>query len=286
VSSPPPADNEEEWYPDPTGRFEFRSWDGTAWTAHVRTNGLPSVDPQPVVTLPAVPTPQPPAPVRRRRRRAWIIGIGVVVVLAVAAIITVVSTNTVLTDHLLSVAFVSGSGRFSTGTTPDYSYDIYNGQYRIRSLTSDPGPGESAAPFARTAYSVDISADIVYVNGDGAFGVGCFHSGSQGYALLANPKGGVALVRRDLDSGANNRVIATNDSITIPAANFQLQLSCADHLTGSSTDLKGFLNGQEVVSGTDSHGLDGFDQGTLELIATSAESEIRVASVKAVVPAS
>ena|ERR1017187_4184905 len=101
-----------------------------------------------------------------------------------------------------------------------------------------------------------------------------------------DPNGGMALVRRDGDSGANNRVIATNDSVPVPTANIQVQLSCDDSLTGSSVLLKGYLNGQEVVSGTDPHGLNGFDQGTLELIATGAGSEIRVASVNAVVPTS
>jgi hypothetical protein len=38
----------EGWYPDPTGRFQLRYWDGTAWTAHVSTAGAASVDPEPL----------------------------------------------------------------------------------------------------------------------------------------------------------------------------------------------------------------------------------------------
>ena len=33
------------WYPDPTGRFEQRYWNGTGWTADVATGGATSVDP-------------------------------------------------------------------------------------------------------------------------------------------------------------------------------------------------------------------------------------------------
>lgn len=33
------------WHPDPQGRHEQRFFDGTAWTAHVLDNGLPSLDP-------------------------------------------------------------------------------------------------------------------------------------------------------------------------------------------------------------------------------------------------
>lgn len=33
------------WQPDPTGRFEQRYWDGTAWTEHVNAGGVSSTDP-------------------------------------------------------------------------------------------------------------------------------------------------------------------------------------------------------------------------------------------------
>ena len=37
----PPAN----WYKDPSGRFELRYWNGSAWTEHVATNGVQSIDP-------------------------------------------------------------------------------------------------------------------------------------------------------------------------------------------------------------------------------------------------
>lgn len=33
------------WYKDPSGRYELRYWNGTAWTEHVATGGRQSVDP-------------------------------------------------------------------------------------------------------------------------------------------------------------------------------------------------------------------------------------------------
>jgi hypothetical protein len=33
------------WYPDPSGRFELRYWDGVAWTEHVSRGGQQSTDP-------------------------------------------------------------------------------------------------------------------------------------------------------------------------------------------------------------------------------------------------
>jgi hypothetical protein len=38
---PPPA----AWYPDPTGRWEHRFWDGVAWTDHVSRDGVAATDP-------------------------------------------------------------------------------------------------------------------------------------------------------------------------------------------------------------------------------------------------
>lgn len=35
----------EAWHADPTGRFEYRWWDGTAWTASVSTGGVTQNDP-------------------------------------------------------------------------------------------------------------------------------------------------------------------------------------------------------------------------------------------------
>ena len=33
-----------DWYNDPSGRFELRYWNGTAWTEHVSTGGTQSTD--------------------------------------------------------------------------------------------------------------------------------------------------------------------------------------------------------------------------------------------------
>jgi hypothetical protein len=51
VPSPPGGDESPatlvppSWHPDPSGRHEFRFWDGTRWTEHVTDGGRPSIDP-------------------------------------------------------------------------------------------------------------------------------------------------------------------------------------------------------------------------------------------------
>lgn len=42
VVAAPPA-----WHPDPSGRFQYRYWDGVAWSPHVSTQGQTYLDPLP-----------------------------------------------------------------------------------------------------------------------------------------------------------------------------------------------------------------------------------------------
>jgi Protein of unknown function (DUF2510) len=211
---PRAATQAARWYPDPTGRFQFRYWDGTAWTAHVATQGAGSVDTEPLP--PALPGPAvwgspagSPQRLHRRRRRRLLLLLVIPGVVAIVLAVAAIANRTVFTDRLLSADFGNGSDPFMTGTTSGYDFDVVDGTYRIQSRIADPGPAEGVANFARTGYAVDVSAEVESVTGEGAFGVGCYHSPNAGYALLASPQDGVALVRRDAESAANDRVIVT-----------------------------------------------------------------------------
>lgn len=41
----PTANAPANWYPDPSGRYELRYWNGEKWTEHVSTGGQQSTDP-------------------------------------------------------------------------------------------------------------------------------------------------------------------------------------------------------------------------------------------------
>jgi hypothetical protein len=256
----------------------------------VATQGAGSVDTEPLP--PALPGPavwgspagSPQRLHRRRRRRLLLLVLVIPGVVAIVLAVAAIANRTVFTDRLLSADFGNGSDPFMTGTTSGYDFDVVDGTYRIHSRIADPGPAESVANFARTGYAVDVSAEVESVTGEGAFGVGCYHSSTAGYALLASPQDGVALVRRDAESAANDRVIVTNERLAVPAASVQLRLSCANRLVGSSVSLKGYLNGQQVISGTDAHGLEGYSVGALEFVTDSAGAEVRFGKAEAVVP--
>jgi uncharacterized RDD family membrane protein YckC len=56
--------NPPRWAADPTGRHQYRYWDGAAWTDQVSDNGAVSVDPpvaNPTPTVPTEPATPPPA---------------------------------------------------------------------------------------------------------------------------------------------------------------------------------------------------------------------------------
>ncbi|MEZ5219455.1 MAG: DUF2510 domain-containing protein [Ilumatobacteraceae bacterium] len=66
------------WQPDPTGRHDYRWWDGVEWTARVSTRGSVADDPLPQGTSFATPKPGP-------RRMGWVVPTALVAVLAVVS---------------------------------------------------------------------------------------------------------------------------------------------------------------------------------------------------------
>ena len=45
VVAPPPVSAPPSWQPDPSGKFEFRYWNGDEWTEFVSKDGVSSTDP-------------------------------------------------------------------------------------------------------------------------------------------------------------------------------------------------------------------------------------------------
>jgi hypothetical protein len=57
-----------DWHPDPTGRHQYRYWDGTVWTDHVSNNGTTSLDP---VVAPAGLAASSPLSSHTTRSTGW-----------------------------------------------------------------------------------------------------------------------------------------------------------------------------------------------------------------------
>ena len=58
MSAPTPG-----WNPDPSGRHEYRYWDGSNWTDDVSDNGVTSIDPLAAAGGPSYPTDPAPSKV-------------------------------------------------------------------------------------------------------------------------------------------------------------------------------------------------------------------------------
>lgn len=84
---------ESGWLADPTGRFEYRYWDGSSWTDHVSRAGQPSSDPlspppppgNATVSLPSGFLP-PAGPAPQPSPRSWTVHVAVLVLVGAATL--------------------------------------------------------------------------------------------------------------------------------------------------------------------------------------------------------
>jgi hypothetical protein len=124
------------WQPDPTGRYEYRYWDGSEWSADVFDDGLMFRDPFSLGTMPAP---------RRGTSRRWsprLIGSGVLAAGLAASV-------------AFAMAPVTGGGtQTAGGAQPDRSTTTAEqeesssttGQAESTTTSGPPLPGSTAAP--------------------------------------------------------------------------------------------------------------------------------------------
>lgn len=103
------------WYPDPSGRFEFRFHNGSLWTADVSTNGQRYVDPLGAAPVAAAAV-QPPATGQRNglALASMILGI-VAVTIAWMPFIVVVGAVCALLAVVFGVIALVRANRSATG---------------------------------------------------------------------------------------------------------------------------------------------------------------------------
>jgi hypothetical protein len=66
-----------------------------------------------------------------------------------------------LTHHLLSEDFASDAGVFHTGATADYRFSVADGTYHVLSTTVPGSPAMTYGEYARVAFAIDSSVDVV-----------------------------------------------------------------------------------------------------------------------------
>ncbi len=108
----PGLEHSPGWYPDPTGRFEFRYHNGSSWTADVADGGARFVDQLSTVDDGA----RPGGPPRRERLAGWSMALGIVgVVLGWMPYVVVAGAIA----SLLAIVFATVVRRRASGGAPD-----------------------------------------------------------------------------------------------------------------------------------------------------------------------
>ena len=117
------------WHPDPWQRYEYRFWDGAAWSDHVSSNGAPFTDPVPSDADPGVGqapvetstrTVAPPPPGGRGNK-------GILLGVAGAVAIVVI---------VAGVLLLGGKGGGGTGT---FTAEVTGGRPVVRDLSLSRG---------------------------------------------------------------------------------------------------------------------------------------------------
>lgn len=244
----------------------------------------------PTSAVPAPPEshlPPPPPPHRRRRRWPWIAGAGAVLVL-IAGVALVALDETVLTHDLVHARFTTDARPFSTGASSDYSFALVDGTYRVTATTGTAVPVESFGGFARRAYQTEVSLTVVdarSMGANGAVGIGCYDRPStSGYALGVSDAG-YAIVRADPNS---HEVIAAVDrAVTWSTAPVRLTIACgATSVGGDVVEIRGLVDGVEVVTATDASGITSYDAAVVLFHSDTAGAWVAIDDVDARVPGS
>ncbi len=237
----------------------------------------------PPTTTAIQPTPQPP---KRWKRRLAIGGGITALVLVVAGVFGVVLDRTVLRHDLLAAEFDTSAGPFRTGEQGDYRFSLAGGAYRVEAALDPTGPGSAFAWFSRTAFNVDLAADVTAFTHAGpqtAVGIGCMDSPTEnghGYVFATGPIGD-AITKPDR-AGTTVLERGTRSEDWTPAGH-RLRITCRPVGDGD-IEVTGYIDGVAVLTAVDPNGYDTFQSALLVLYADDAGDSAQFDHVIAVVP--
>jgi hypothetical protein len=265
------------WYQDPEAPADAgrrRWWDGTAWGDHMVWSGVAWIDVD--------------APAPRRSRRVWLwVGLGVLV-LALggcgAVLLLGIGLDAALTHDLVDADFTESAEPFHTGSDPEagaYAFELVDAAYRIRATGPNESIGSTVGEYARTAYTIDTSVEVVDVSGpDVTVAVGCVDRQGRGYLFTLGPDG--AAIQR-AEPGELVTLVAEETAV-LPAAPFTLALGCHQAMPNpSDTTITASVDGERLLSVTDDQ-VSGFDAVLLGLWPDTDDASVTFDDVVATVP--
>lgn len=227
---------------------------------------------------------------KKRRLRKWLIGVAIAAAALVAlGVVGVVVDRTVLTHELLTADFTNGAAPFQTQATGSVVAEVVDGTYRMRATAADGIPTISNAPFARVAYNVVLTTDVVAVTGPGAVtavvGTSCRGTNHIDYELLATASGSYAALLRTAANDPSKVIDAWAAPQGTAAPVHALTLTCTKASPlGNSYDVTGAVNGYEILRAHDGSGPSGISGGALVFRSDRPGTQASFDNVRARVP--
>lgn len=228
------------------------------------------------------PDARPGNNLRRGRRTGWIIAGAMAIGIVVLGLFAFGSEQ-LLTHDLLGAEFTEDDKTFFVGEVSGYRSEVRDGKYRLTATSPSPTtPLETFGFFARTAYNVDIQADIVALDtDDGAVGLECVNVAGGGaagarYLFLAGTTGDGYSIALVTNSIANAEVHANEGGPQLRAGQ-RIGLRCSDR------SVTGLVDGKAVIA-IRNPAFDSFEAAAL-VFATQTEGDwVEFDHVTAVVP--
>jgi hypothetical protein len=265
------------WYQDPEAPVDAgrrRWWDGTAWGDHMVWSGAAWIDVD--------------APTQRRARRVWLwVGLGVLVLALGGCGVVVllgIGMDAALTHDLVDADFTETAEPFHTGSDSEvgaYTFELVDDAYRIRATGPNESIGTTVGEYARTAYTIDTTVEVVDVSSpDLTVAVGCVDREGLGYLFTLGPDG--AAIQRA--QPGELVTLGTMEEVALPAAPFTLALGCHQAMPNpNDTAVTASVDGERLLAVTDDQ-VSGFDAVLLGLRPDTDDASVTFDDVVATVP--
>jgi hypothetical protein len=198
------------------------------------------------------------------------------------------STPAPVKQKLLSATFTKGAGVFHTGSTRDFRYAVRDGVYVMTSTTSKGGMAKSYGEFSRTAYTVDLSADVVDVQKatlDGLVGIACMDARAlNGVMVLTSVDGATGVVMPVVKGDPQDPILSWTEQVaSVPLLSLRLSTDVTSSSRTRAT-VRVWVNGSPVPGTGTMTGFKGCSGAVLTLLVEKKGASVGFDNVLATVP--
>lgn len=190
-----------------------------------------------------------------------------------------------LTHDLVDADFSDGAAPFEVGSDPEvgaYEFELVDGAYRIRSTGPNDVAASSLGEYARVAYSVDTTVEVLEVDDGSTVAVSCLSADLFGYVVTLGPDG--ATIYR-LGADGSDEAVAAASEVQVPDVPFTLGIDCEQRPNNpDDLEITGSVDGRRVLSFTDTEAVSGLAYVELGLMPGTDDASATFDDVVAVVP--